>query len=57
MSNPYGPPQAPYPPYQQNITITTRPRQSCAVHAILALFTLGLGNIAYSIWHHHRYSR
>jgi hypothetical protein len=57
MSNPYGPPQAPYPPYQQNITITTRPRQSCAVHAVLALFTFGLGNIAYSIWHHHRYGQ
>lgn len=63
MNTPYNgqPPGWQQPnPFGQNITVMTTPpppRQSCAVHALLLLTTAGIGNVAYAIWHTHRYTR
>lgn len=47
----------PQGPYQNIIIQSSRPRQSCAIHAVLALCTFGIGNIAYAIWHNRRYGQ
>lgn len=42
--------------YPTIIIASSRPRQSCALHLLLACTTLGVGNIAYAIWHNRRYN-
>lgn len=47
-------------PYPQHITIAAprpAPRQSCLLHAVLLVFTLGLGNVAYAVWHQRHYAQ
>lgn len=51
----HDPHQHPYP--YAVFTAPPQRRQSCLVHAVLLVTTLGMGNIVYSIWHRSRYGR
>lgn len=53
--NPHYPP--PQPPAYVVFTQPPQPRQSCLIHAFLAITTLGIGNVGYSVWHRHKYGR